>query len=69
MMLESGNDEGSGEYNNVMQFIDGDDDNMFLKQSIELNNKEYRKKSQSSADSPTSLFNNRKKNIKKLIIQ
>lgn len=30
---------------------------------------EFRKKSQSSADSPTSLFNNRKKNIKKLIIQ
>ncbi len=40
----------------------------FLKHSGQLAD-EYRKKSQSSADSPTSLFHNKKKNIKKLIIQ
>lgn len=43
----------------------------FLKHSGQLA-EEYRKKSQSSADSPTALFhnnNNKKKNIKKLIIQ
>lgn len=35
MMLESG--EGSGEFNNVMQIIDGDD-NIFLKDSVDLGN-------------------------------
>lgn len=67
MMLESGGDEGSSEFNNVLQIIDGPD-NIFLKDSVDMGH-EGRKKSQSSADSPTSLFNNRKKNVKKLIIQ
>ncbi len=83
-MLESGNDEGSGEYNhNLMQFINDDRDSetspqdhsdhsksngTFLKHSGQLND-EFRKKSQSSADSPTAIFHNKKKNLKKLIIQ
>jgi hypothetical protein len=68
MMLESANEEGSTEYHKVMQIIDQDEDNILIeKQAKSIG--EYRKKSQSSADSPTSLFNNRKKNVKKLIIQ
>lgn len=67
MMLESGNDDGSGEFNNVMQIIDGED-NTFFKDPV-VSSHLYRKKSQSSADSPTSLFLNKKKNVKKLIIQ
>lgn len=34
-MLESGNDENSGEFNNVMQIIDGED-NIFSKNSVDL---------------------------------
>lgn len=58
MMLESANEEGSGELNHVMQIIDGED-NCFLKNSLNIT-QEQRKKSQSSADSPMSILQKRK---------